>query len=345
MNPFASYRAINTKLHTKRRTFLSKSEWNKISQCQNVDQVVESLKKREGYKLVMDSYKISHFNRSDLEMVLDRYQVAEIEEILHYFSGIYKEFFKTFLMEYEIRDLELILRCIVNSEEMSDIENLLIHSKKWESVNYQKLTHCKNVPQFIEVLKGTKYYNVLKTLTQEDVTKREFHMEMKLYMLFYSHLIHKAAQLKPKDEKIAKEIIGTKIDFLNIQWIYRALKYYDILPEEILIYSLPNGNKLGYRKLKKLSYSKDIEEFKKQIEKYLRYPLFKDNNDTFLDCQIDRYLYQIVSRMNRDNESIAFSIAYLYLLGIEVNDLVALTEGIRYTLSENEISKYLVHSI
>jgi len=345
MNPFASYRAINTKLHAKRRTLLSDADWIKMAECKNVSQVVEFLKKREGYKSLMVLNKECDLRRSDLEIVLDRYIVNEIEDILHYFSGSYKEFFKTFLMEYEISDLNLILRSITCNEEMAAIESLFVHSEKWGMVNYQKLVGCKNVLQFIETLKDTSYFMALKTMTQEDLTKREFHMEMKLYMLFYKELIEKAARLDPKDEEIAKKFIGTKIDFLNVQWIYRALKYYDISPEEILIYSLPNGNRLGYRKLKVLSYTRDIETFKKLVHKYLAHPLFKDNDDVYLDCNTDRYLYKLVSRIDKNDESIAASIAYLYILSIEVNDLVSLTEGIRYAVPESELSKFLVHNI
>ena len=345
MNPFASYRAINTKLHAKRRTLLSDADWIKMAECKNVSQVVEFLKKREGYKSLMVLNKECDLRRSDLEIVLDRYIVNEIEDILHYFSGSYKEFFKTFLMEYEISDLNLILRSITCNEEMTAIESLFVHSEKWGMANYQKLVGCKNVLQFIETLKDTSYFMALKTMTQEDLTKREFHMEMKLYMLFYKELIEKAARLDPKDEEIAKKFIGTKIDFLNVQWIYRALKYYDISPEEILIYSLPNGNRLGYRKLKVLSYTRDIETFKKLVHKYLAHPLFKDNDDVYLDCNTDRYLYKLVSRIDKNGESIAASIAYLYILSIEVNDLVSLTEGIRYAVPESELSKFLVHNI
>lgn len=345
MNPFASYRAINTKLHAKRRTLLSDAEWIKIAQCKNVGQVVEFLKRHEGYRDLIAFNKACDLHRSDLEIVLDRYMVNEIEDMLHYFSGSYKAFFKTFLMEYEISDLGLILRSITSNEDMTSIESLFVHSEKWGMVNYQKLVGCKNVLQFIETLKGSKYYTALKTMTQDDLTKREFHMEMKLYMLFYSELIEKAARLNTKDEVIARKFIGTKIDFLNAQWIYRALKYYDISPAEILIYSLPNGNRLGYRKLKTLSYARDVETFKRLVEKYLAYPLFKDKSDAYLDCNTERYLYRLASKMNKDDESIASSIAYLYILGIEVNDLVSLTEGIRYIVPETELSRFLVHTI
>lgn len=345
MNPFASYQAINTKLHARKRTLLSEAEWHKIAECQSVSQVVDFLKKRDGYRDVMAEYKANEFHRTDLEIVLDRYCVNEIEDMLHYFSGGYKEFFKTFLMEYEINDLEVILRSITSNDDMQEIDKVFTHSEKWAMANYQKLLTCKNVQQFIEALRGTKYYAVLKTMTQEDSSKREFHMEMKLYMLLYSELINRASKLKPKDEMAARKLIGTKIDFLNAQWIYRALKYYDISPEEILIYSLPSGNKLSYRKLKILSYSRNINEFKKLAEKYLAYPLFKYNDDAFLDCHTDRYLYKFFKTMQKDNESIASSITYIYTLSIEVNDLIALTEGIRYTLPEAELSRYLVHTI
>lgn len=345
MNPFAAYRAINTKIHGKKRSLLPKTEWAKLAALQNVSQVIDYLKKQESYKAVFATCKNNDLHRSDLEILLDRYCVREIEEMLHYFSGSYKDFFSTFLMEYEILDLDLILRTIAREESMAGIEELFVHSEKWASADYHKLINCKNVAQFVEALKGSSYYLAIKTLTQEDLSKREFHMEMKLYMLYYSILGEKMERLEKKDQKIARLFIGTKIDFLNAQWLYRAIKYYDISPEEILIYSLPNGNKLTYRKLKQLSYIKNVDECKRLIEKYLNYPLFKDNNDAFLDCMSDRYLYKFALKMAKDDETIASSLSYINLIGIETNDLIALTEGVRYELPENELSKYLVHSI
>ena len=59
----------------------------------------------------------------------------------------------------------------------------------------------------------------------------------------------------------------------------------------------------------------------------------------------DRYLYKFACHMDQDNESIAASIAYITLLSVEVNDLIALTEGIRYKLGEGDLGRYLVHTI
>lgn len=345
MNPFASYRAINTKLHAKKRTLLTKQEWVKVAGYQDVPQVIDFLKKKEGYYEQMSAYKSNDLHRSDLEVILDRYCVSEIEDMLHFFSGSYKDFFKVFLMEYEISDLGLILGSICREDEIQGIEKSFVHSERWSNVPYNKLIACKNVNQFIEALKDTCYYAELRTLSQEDMIKREFHMEMKLYVLYYNELMEKASRLNSRDKLIASKMIGTKIDFLNAQWIYRALRYYDISQEEILIYCLPSGYKLNYHRLKLLSYSKNIEEYKKNAEKFLGYSLFKENNDAFLDSVTGRYLYRYAMRMNNDNESIAASLSYIILLGVEINDLIALTEGIRYKLEEGDLRRYLVHTI
>ena len=345
MNPFAAYRAINAKLHARRRTLLSDKEWEKVTELKSVSQVTDFLKKRQGYKNLFSESKIENYHRIDLEVMLDRYIVKEIENMLHYFSGSYKAFFKIFLMEYEINDLQLMLRSIARNESVNELEQFFVHSQKYGLPIYQKLLACKSVAQFIDALKGTLYYDALKTMVQEDVIKREFHMEMKLYVLFYQEFTEKAEALSPKDRKIAKEIIGTRVDYANVQWIYRAIKYFDISQEEILIYSLPFGNKITYQKLKALSYAKNIDEFKKMAQKFIGKPLFEEENDAFLGRTIDRLTYKDAIKMKNNEESIATSLAYIYTLYIEVQDMIALTEGIRYTLPEHELRKYLVHTI
>ncbi len=345
MNPFAAYRAINTKIHAKRRVLLSKNEWSKVVEYKSMTQMIDFLKKRDGYKELIEAHKGESLHRADLEMLLDGYVVSEIEEMLHYFSGSYKEFFKTFLMEYEINDLQLILRIILANENLEEAQQLFVHSKKWGIPQYNKLLTCKTVPQFIDALKGTIYYQAVKSISLDDKDKREFHIEMQLYILYYKILMERASKLNKSDAALAKKIIGTRADLINAQWIYRAIKYYDISPEEILIYSLPCGNKLTYRRLKHLSYIKSVEELKKMIQEYLAYPLFEQNEDAFLQCMADRYLLKYVSQLGKEGESIQAAIAHIYTLQIEVNDLIALTEGVRYALLENELRKYLVHII
>lgn len=344
MNAFASYRAVGTKLSARRSSFFTDAEWNKVLGFKTLDQFVDFLKQKEQYKRYFNKYKtVEDLHRMDLEVLLEKYIVVQIEDILHYFSNTYKAFLKTLLMEYEINDLQLIIRLISKEEDAKASEAHFLHSDKYSQLPYEKLIECKDIIQFVDALKGTVYYDALKTLTHEDVVTREFHMEMKLYILFFKTLIEKAEKLSPKDYEIVKEIIGMNIDLLNIQWIYRAIRHYDILPEEILIYSLPYGRRIDYKKLKRLCYANSLDEFKHYVNKYLKFELFNDEHDSFLGNKMNRYMYQELNSINQDNEDISVVLAYIYKLRIELEDLVAVTESIRYSMPEERVKKYLAH--
>lgn len=343
MNAYASYNAINSKLHTRKKTLLTREDWNKVLNYTAVAQFTEFLKKRYGYSVHLEQSKIEDVHRGELEVILKRYVVYEIEKMIHYFSGPYKDFIKTLLLQYDIYDLQLILRAIAREENINDLQRHFVHSSHNTKVAYDKLIASGSVAQFVEGLKGTVFYEDLKTMTQEDVMKREFHMEMKLHILYYKLLMKKAKKLTPSDYEVVKKIIGLKIDCLNIQWIYRATKYYDISREEIMVYSLPGGN-ISYNSLKKLVYAKSFNEFERKVEKYLGADVFNRQGDTLLEKCMDTIIYKSIHKVNEEN-SIALPLRYIFVLQIEIEDLIAVTEGIRYGLDQDEIKKYLVYTL
>ena len=338
-----AYEAVNTKIITKKSRILDEKKLEKILDCNTVEQVTEFLKNKYNLKQIIEEAKNQEIHRDDLETILNRYEVMEIEDILHYFSGPYKDFLQVLLMKFEISDLVMILRKIVKSEDMTGVERDFIHSSHYSSLPYQKLTASRNVSQFIENLKNTPYYNAIKTVTDNDVVKREFHTEMKLQALLFKTLINKSQKLSAVDQQVVHEIVGLKIDFLNVQWIYRAKKYYDVSPEQMLIYSLQGGKKLSFDRLKKLCYSKSAEEIQQLSNKYLRYNIFITNNDIDIEKNIDNYAFSYVQNRKYQG-TIGTALSYIYMLDIVVKNLITVTEGIRYKLPREQLKKYLVRS-
>ena len=102
MNPYMAYEAVDTKIITKKSRILDEEKLEKILECNTVGQVTEFLRSRYALKKIIDDIKGQDLHRDDLETILNRYAVLEIEDILHYFSGPYKDFLQTFLMRYEI---------------------------------------------------------------------------------------------------------------------------------------------------------------------------------------------------------------------------------------------------
>lgn len=344
MNPFMAYEAVETKILTKKSRILDKDAFKKLLECDSVEKIGEIFKSIYHFDDFTEHAKGQTLHRENLEEAFNRYKVSELEGILHFFSGPYKEFLQTFFMEYEIYDLVLMLRKISTGKSAEDMQIHFIHSQKYTSLQYDKLAASKTVVQFIEQLKGTPYYDVLKTTTDSDFAKREFHAETKLQLLLYSTLFKKAQKLNPRDQAAAEDLIGLKIDCFNVQWIYRAQKYYHISPEQILIYSLRRGKRLSFTKLKALCYAKTIEDVQKLANEYLKYRIFEGDSELEMERNIGCYLYLNIAD-TRFKQTIGIAVSYVYLLEIMMNEFVIVTEAIRYSVPKELIGNYLVCSM
>lgn len=345
MNPNMAFYAVNTKIITKKGRILNSRDWKNFLECDSVEQLANSLKNNIEIGKAFEDESNSDSLRINLETVISRLRKIEIENLLHYFSGDYKEFLKTFLLEEEIKDLSLIIRKLSREESLEEINERFIHSELYTSLDFDDLLTSKSVEQLIKKLKGTIYYNGLRNLTKDDALRREFHIEMKLYVALYKMLFETAEKLDKEDQKASRDIIGLRIDLLNIQWIYRALKYYKISPEEVLIYSLEGGKNIDYKQLKNLCYSKSIDEFIRLVNIYLEYDLFKDLNDVEIDINvvIDSYMFNFLKSKSYHNIGIAIS--FIFLLDTVINDLTSITEGIQYQVPKEKLKGYLAYKI
>jgi V/A-type H+-transporting ATPase subunit C len=332
-----AYEAVNTKIISKRGHIVDREQWDKILGFTSVDQLTEYFKNHIEISSIFEGLNKDSVHRDSLEAILNKYRRYEIEELLHYFSGPYKDFIKSMLIEEEIRDISLILRKITRKESLQGIEESFVHSPKYSKIPYDKLMASNNVEQFNENLKDTPYYGELRNLTDEDALKREFHIEMKLQLIYYNTLLKRAESLEKADVKKALDLICYKIDLENIQWIYRAKNYYSITPEEILIYSLNGGRKINFNRLKILCYAKSMDEFKQISNSFLKFDFFENENKS--DITIDKHLLSYL-RKNRSND-ISSVIAYVIIIGIVIDDLTSIVEGIKYNVPKEKIKQYL----
>jgi V/A-type H+-transporting ATPase subunit C len=350
MNPNMAFYAVNTKIAAKKGRILKKEDWNKYIESTSVEKLTEIFKSNVEINKAFRESGISSVNRDSVEIALNKLKTVEIEELLHYFSGEYKEFIRTMLMEEEISDLSLVIRKLSREESLNEVSERFVHSKLFTTVDFDDLLTSKDVDQLIDKLKKTPYYNVLRNLTGEHALKREFHMEMKLHVVLYNKIYEAAKKLDKVDFNAVKEIVGLKIDLLNLQWIYRAIKYYNILPEEIFNYSLEGGKNIDLKKIRKLCYSKSIKEFKRLARGFLDYDIFQDLNaektgDTEIDINTAALSYMFNYLKDKRYYNIGAAISFIYLLDVVINDLTSITEGIKYHVPKEKLEEYLAYRV
>jgi V/A-type H+-transporting ATPase subunit C len=153
--------------------------------------------------------------------------------------------------------------------------------------------------------------------------------------------------LKP-DQRAFYEITGSYIDMLNLQWIYRGKKYYNLSPEELFNYTINKGCKFDYRKIKEFCYCKNIDDFVAVSESTAYGFMFKSNsvNGIFMEREMHKYLYAKLKHARRRFKlDISVILAYLEMINFEIRDIISIIENVRYGMEYEEAKEYLIKVI
>lgn len=348
MNSFTRYAAVNTKIRAMEAGFLNSKDFFNLLSKKNVAEVASYLKSETHYRNVLNDVDVSSIHRRQLEVLIKKDHAEQIGRLIHYFYDGYREFFKYIFYKREVNELKAILRGITNEggEHLSR-ENFVLATLKGK-VNTDRLIASKSISEFISNLRGTVYYKYLKYILEGNHEGELFLGEMAIDLAYFDIFYDLLEEIKGTDRKIVNMIQGINADLLNIQWIYRGLKYYS-MPREILFnYTIPYGLEFNKKEILNLCYSKDNDELQKKVLK-TRYKFLFDNENTkdiFMERRTLRYQYFNIREIERKREmNISGIIAFDVLLDYEIRDLVTVIESIRYEIPAEEAKKYLIRKL
>lgn len=342
------YAAVNTKVHALEAGLLSDRDFYAMISMDSVAEIAEYLKENTVYRRVLEGTEAGHIHAKQLEILLRKYIVGQIQKLIHYFTGEYRRFFRILLLRYEIEDLKIFLRAVAMGEDLSKAREAAVLTDKSSGFDPENLLGAKSIEDLVERLKGTAYHHLLKPYVYEKPGEMLFYMEMALDRMYFTLLGRQAEKLAPKDRETLGEILGKNIDLLNLQWIYRGIKFFRLPPEEIINYTLPKGYKLGVKKLKDLCYSESEQQLINKMVRS-RYGFLFDNEDTldiFMERRIERFLYFLLLKYRRYHRmNIIESSVYIHLLEFEVRDISSVAESVRYRLDPEKAKGFLVRKI
>lgn len=339
MRKTVRFSAINAKIDNMSSKLLKDDDYIKLCHLDNLSEIISYLQDNTEIGKYIGNHKLT----SEVEKEMQEYKIMNLEKLTHYLSDDYKKFVKAFLYEYEISDIKKILRVLQKKEGYNTLASKLLIMNRGKNLN---IDSDVDIPTFIKSLKNTRYYRVLQSYQNEENDVVLFYMEMNLDKLYYTTLINASKSFSEEDRRAVKELLGRKIDLLNITWIYRGLKYYKLLPEELINFCVLGGCKLGYDDLKKLCYVENLDNLIKEIKKSDYAFLFdSENTDIYMDRRSSRYLYYIAKKeFSRSTFNIGKFLSYVFLLDFEVKDISAIMETMRFKISFDETLKYLVRS-
>ncbi len=347
MDNTTRYAAINAKLKAMESSMLTNSDYLKLMEFSTVEEVAEYLKKSTGYSRVLGNIDTASVHRGDLETVIKRSMIVNIDRIVHYFSGDYKAFIKALYAKYEIEEIKTIARAVYNKEDISKYRDSVFLGE-YSGVDRSKVFAAKLVRDIIFAYESTELGRYLMPLIDNNLSENLFRLEMVLDLSYYSLLQRAWMKLSKSDIKVLETAQGLIADLLNLQWIYRGIKFYRLRPELLLNYTIHMGHRLDYGFIKKLCYSEGLEEFYKNAQQTKYSFLFKNDEttDIYMERRLDRHIYfELKALMKTKGMSIIATFAYILFIEFEARDIISIMEAIRYKIPKDEIKKFLIRTI
>ncbi|WP_288980001.1 V-type ATPase subunit [uncultured Parvimonas sp.] len=341
-----NFHSINAKIGVLRKGILKESDYEKILSFEQRHEIVDYLKNNPLYKYEIPLYEErSMRNRYDTEFMLNKIEADLLGKLKYFLFSDDKKIIEVMLMKYEFKDIKIILRSIVENEKI-DLERDTIMYKKNKHIDYDKLVNCETFHQALEVLNGTIYKKAIASLTDEDVFRLHFHVEMKLDSLYFLSMKKAIDKLSKSSQNILSDYFSALIDTINLQWIIRAKKYYNLSNEEIYSYSLRFGKYIKGDFLKDLIYSDSIEAIVEKIKKTkLRYTLEDENGNAIVSNRnIKEYVYiSHLKKLKDYDNSISTLLKFIIQLNVQNENLIRIAEANKYQLGKNEVKKYLIN--
>lgn len=323
---FDGLKALNAKISKMYSEFLDYEDFEKMAEGDNVRFCLSYLKEKKFPNI--DSFSDIY----EIEVFLEEYRRSEIAKLRGFLPLRYADFLKAYLERINIEKIVKILRSLRMNKEPK-VDKLVILGKK---INFKEETF----ESFIDNLKDTYYYEYLKNYKSYKDEDALFSIEMNLEKFYYRNLTETTKSFSKEDVEEFKKIFGVKIDLLNIIWIYRAKKYYNISPEEIFNFTIFGGN-YNSEKLLKLSYL-DEREFEEEIRNSKYGALFAQGRVIVTGRTAKKIMYSIVRKNFRRTDGIGKFMSFLVLLDYEIANIERILEGTRFGLNKKEKLKYMI---
>lgn len=337
-----NYNAINAKVKAMKRHLLKYEDYEMLSMLGSVEEVGQKLMEYPAYHDVLSQLEGVEIHRNLLEHKINMALADDFSRIYN-FIGDYRtrKYLNAFFLSFEIQIINILL-CMVYDERdipYSIPEMREIFGDKL-NIDVSKLMKSKTVSELIDNLQGTYFYSMLVDVYKKDDSSL-FKLEMQLDLFYYMHLWRlQKKYLDKKNLVIMERIKGIEVDLRNIMWVYRLKKFYNIEASQIYAYLIPINYKLKISQLSRMAEAATEEILMNEIQQSPYGTAFSDFT------QIEQVFYREMFKEYRKAEatnpsSLAVTVGYMYHKEVELKNITALLECVRYKMTPEQIMGYL----
>lgn len=332
--------AITAKARSRYGNRLREKDYHALVRCASVGEVVQYLKTYTHFQRSLDKIS-SDIHRGNLENILRKKQFESFLTLCKYNAGStpVTEFL---LRRSEIHELMKFITLLSIGRPQEYLFALPLYFTQHTDIRLEKLSAVHSHSELLAVLEHTDYYKLLKNYPPDDsgdydLAAIEDALENEILRRLYVDLGH----IKNKKERTQLiSLFDTLADYRNYSRIIRLKKYYHMNNAAIRDHLLHYGSLTGHR-LDRLLARESYEEVSAALRQ------------TSVGRQAQKIDFHsemaVQGRYNRCRHELYFStnpeivlLAYCILSEAELSNVVAIVEGVRYSMDPEAIAETLI---
>lgn len=329
-----TYSATRTKTAAMQARHLSDKQYAELCSKPTVADACSYLKNNTVYAWVFEGYNERNLHRGDIEAMLDGYMQSEVKKLYNFCPPGVRTMLSYTHIRYEIEQIKAILRGIIIGDPVKikyDTQNFFLGKL---TIDLDKLAASTSVREFLQATAGTPYFDVLSPpLSQPNIDL--YTLEMHLDIYYFKHMwMIKDKVLHGEDREIIKESFGSEIDMINLIWIYRCKRYYNMDNDLIYTSIIPIHYKISKTSLAQKINTPDLQGFIKLAQQTRYAGLFDDLDTRFIEQNYANISHRRMRNLVKKHTfSIACAMGYVHFLELEITRIITAIESIRYGIN------------
>ncbi|MBS7658721.1 MAG: V-type ATPase subunit [Candidatus Bathyarchaeia archaeon] len=268
--------------------------------------------------------ELKEINAYELEQIFTDELIKRYSYVVNAASNTMQDFLKVYAKRFEIEALTKILRSKTSKTTTSkNIKSFLPSIQELSTLNLDRLIEAETIERTIELLKGTAYFKIVKSLEFYQKYNSVLPLETHLKKIYYEMVFQALETLPNEDQEEIKKLLGIEIDALNC---FTALSpiLYNYAPELTKQMLIPFFFKVPLSSLKEVIESKSLHTALTVFKGYENVikPLVEKGDEVLTEINVFKLLKEKADEiMVKSSINFAYAIAYLALCEIEWRNL------------------------
>ncbi len=343
------YHATAAAIRTAYGHRLRAPDYRDLMNLHSVAEIVSYLKETDGYRELLAELEPAYTHRGYLEMLLKRNLFTQCLRFCNLENLQNTPFFRFFIYDYEISELVKKIQ-LMPSGPQAYISAMDAWLGPYLGFSQEKVARAENGDELIAALAGTPYAAVIKKHIAKYGSGQNYTaLEIALRACYLERILQEAEKtVKGTDLDALHKLIGEQIDLINLINAYRLKRVFHADEDTLRSMMLPIQGRLPKRICEQLYAAPDIAAFI-EVLKSTRYGRMMSWNATEapesvrLEHAFQTLRWQTARSALHFSGHAAVSLYAVHVLyHIEVKNLIAIIEGIRYGKSVSYLQSLLI---